>query len=1270
MGLVLLPTSLAALVIGWSAVGGVNFGHPGVSPSFSMTVAALVGLAIMGAALSNREVAIVVVVAMIYLNLSDVLIRFYGVPSSLQVLLLPVLLMVWIARRPWDLWRTVEQPLTWAIAAFLATVLLSSTYALKPELADARFLDSLRTLGLFALVVLLVNSGQRLRMAVWAALLCGAFLASLGLWQIVGGDFESPLPGFARVQYAHIHGDVFEARISGPVGDPNFFAQVLLLLVPLGLSLVWGEQRLSLKLLALTSVGAVVAACILTYSRGGALALGIVVVLSLLTLGLTWQRVASGLLPLFVGALLFVPSDFVGRLATIEQLFQSADDTEFHDSSVNERRLVAAAAWEMFKDHPVLGVGAGNYSAHYTEYSGRVGSAAMDYREPGVIRHPHNLYLELAAERGLLGLGMFFALIGVAFHSLSRSRQGYLGSGEVSLAHMARSLQIALIGYVVTSVFLHWAFERYLWLLLALAAALVPVGHRPWFLARPDAGAGADAPPPRALSGGAAASRDGSNGADAPAEVAAEPTSADGVAASEGDSVRRGIAVLLSRFPTVTETFILREIDEMERQGQPVTLVPLLREYPPVLHPEAQRWVERALYTPFLSLRILAANGRALGGRPWAYLSLLGRLILGSITEPRFLLGTLAIVPKSVYIAEQLRKGGIRHVHAHFATHPATAALIISRFAETSFSFTIHAHDLLSKHHRPLLGLKIEEARFIRVISAYNEGFLHTLYAGTPREKVHVIHVGIEPELYGAEGAPAPDGAPPELRILTIAGFRPYKGLPVLVEACRMLRDEGFSFRCEVIGDGPMRREIEDLVRQHDLGDRLHLLGARPQGEVREILRTRPLFVLPSVILPDGWMEGIPVALMEAMAAESPVIASRLSGIPELVEDGVGGLLVEPGDAAELAAAIRRVAADPELARSLGGNGRRRVDEAFRLDATVSELLALIDRHNDPVSHAVVAETARRLRALSPTGQVGVRRVQTGVDSEVARLLVPGPDRFDEWVLKRHLGHPADPRPASERARHEFHVLSVLSERLPAVAAELSGDGRRLGVPRPIHLDAEAGVVVMEACHGESLVSILRSARARGPEALDDLAGVLADTGRWLRAMQRATAESVDSETVITTWRAEAHGDLERCRPLLHTALHERAAQRLVGAFDETATPRLIPVWYHGDLWPGNIFASARRLEVLDMEGVRPGSAYDDVAYFLIQLEGYFDYPLVRRRFGPLRDAFLSAYLDGEPIDPAGYRLSRIAKALQILARTGGRRPRRRLVRLLDGLTV
>ncbi len=319
--------------------------------------------------------------------------------------------------------------------------------------------------------------------------------------------------------------------------------------------------------------------------------------------------------------------------------------------------------------------------------------------------------------------------------------------------------------------------------------------------------------------------------------------------------------------------------------------------------------------------------------------------------SPPFLIRSLAIFPKSIYIGDRLEQEGVRHMHARFATHSATAAMIASAVTGIPFSFTAEAHDIFVD--RALLGAKIRRAAFVRTISKFNARFLQKHYPHVA-EKLCIIHVGIDAAGYEVSRRTA--GEPP--LILCNASFKPYKGLPVLIEACARLAAEGVPFRCEMIGDGPMRPKLEELIRAHRLTERVVLLGNLPQHDVPAHLARADVFVLPSVVALDGQMEGVPVALMEAMASELPVVSTTISGIPELVHDEQNGSLVPPNDAASLAEAIRKLLADPERRSVMGRNGRETVCREFVLSETVRDL---IQNFNRTVAQAPEREMAAPL---------------------------------------------------------------------------------------------------------------------------------------------------------------------------------------------------------------------------------------------------------------------------------------------------------------------
>lgn len=431
--------------------------------------AALLGLCVV--LVERPGFALLVLVALVFLNLSEVLVRFHGLPSLLQIVALPLLAAGLLARDSRVLARAATHPLTLLLLGYGSLVLLSSTAAWEPALAEERLVDVSKAFGLYLLVALLGSTSPRLRSAAWCLVGCGVLLAALGVHQATTGGFDQTFGGLARVKNAQIYGDVFAPRIAGPVGDPNFFAQILLIPLPVALLLAWETEGRRLRILAWSGATLILAAIILTYSRGATLALGAVALLVLLVRGLRWREVAM------VGAglgllLLLSPAGFGQRLTTLSQLVSGEDRTPLHlDSSFEERRLLTATAWRMFLDQPVLGVGAGNYTVRYDDYAERVGSSARDYGEPSRTRYPHSLYLEIGAETGAAGLLVFGSAVLVAMASLIRARRRLALAGDRTSAAVAAGLAVALVGYLVSSLFLHGHFQRYLWLVFGLAAA-------------------------------------------------------------------------------------------------------------------------------------------------------------------------------------------------------------------------------------------------------------------------------------------------------------------------------------------------------------------------------------------------------------------------------------------------------------------------------------------------------------------------------------------------------------------------------------------------------------------------------------------------------------------------------------------------------------------------------------------------------------------------------------------------------------------------------
>ncbi len=393
-------------------------------------------------------------------------------------------------------------------------------------------------------------------------------------------------------------------------------------------------------------------------------------------------------------------------------------------------------------------------------------------------------------------------------------------------------------------------------------------------------------------------------------------------------------AYIMSRFPKISETFILYEILEMERLGTRVEVYPLVRERDAIRHPEAEAIVARAHYPRLLSAGAVADQLHWLRRRPLRYLSTWAGAIAGNLGSPRFLARALVVVPEAASFARSMQRLGVDHIHAHYATHPALGAWVASRLLDLPYSFTVHAHDLYVD--RSMLRHKLRAAARVVTISEYNRDLIGRLYGPAARRKTAVVRLGVDLELFRGRVARPKEAGPPV--VLCVASLQDYKGHPVLLDALAILLERGVDFRCRLVGEGEDRPAIAAQIERLGLGGHVELLGAQPRARVLEILGEAAVFALPSVVTPSGKREGIPVALMEALAMELPVVATDISGVGELVRDGETGLLVPEREAGAFAAALERVLLDEELARRLAAAGRATVAREYDLRANAAAL--------------------------------------------------------------------------------------------------------------------------------------------------------------------------------------------------------------------------------------------------------------------------------------------------------------------------------------------
>jgi colanic acid/amylovoran biosynthesis glycosyltransferase len=401
------------------------------------------------------------------------------------------------------------------------------------------------------------------------------------------------------------------------------------------------------------------------------------------------------------------------------------------------------------------------------------------------------------------------------------------------------------------------------------------------------------------------------------------------------------VAYVVSRFPHVTETFVVRELDGVDAAADlELELFSLFGAVDATLHPAARRWVGR--------LRRGSAWGALRGlawwtcRRPGALLGAVALVARAFARKPSRLARSLATVALASGHARTMRELGVEHVHAHFANYPALAAWTVARLAGPTYSFTAHAHDLF--RDQSFLRRLVADARFVVTISDFNRAFLAPY--NPSRTPVHVVHCGVDPAAWPARPRAAPAHGP--VRALCVASLEEKKGHRVLLRALADADGRLGRVELDLAGPGALRAELEALALALGLGDRVRFHGALAEPAVAALLHRADLFVLASVVERSGFMEGIPVALMEALATGVPVVATRLSGVPELVRDGDTGLLAEPGDAASLRSALERAIGDRDGALRRAAAGRALVEREFDAGAGAARIAALIRAAGPP----------------------------------------------------------------------------------------------------------------------------------------------------------------------------------------------------------------------------------------------------------------------------------------------------------------------------------
>ena len=379
------------------------------------------------------------------------------------------------------------------------------------------------------------------------------------------------------------------------------------------------------------------------------------------------------------------------------------------------------------------------------------------------------------------------------------------------------------------------------------------------------------------------------------------------------------IGFLVKTWPKLSETFILEEVLGLERLGQPLAIFALNPSGDELRHDAVQRVRAPVSYLsppPGGLGAELACHLRLLCAAPWRYLAAVART--ARRPEP----GRMNDFLRGARLAAALRRHGISHLHAHFVSEPAAVAEIGAAIAGLGYSLSAHAKDIYLSAPA-VLARKLAGARFTVTCTEYNR---HHLAEIAPRARLLRMYHGIDLERFHPRLRQPTADLP---LILGVGRLREKKGFATLIDACARLRDAGRPFRCEIIGYGEEAGALARRISDNDLDGRVILAGKLARDQVIERYARASVFVLPSQLASDGDRDGIPNVLLEAMAMQVPVVSTPVSGIPELVQSGRNGVLVEPGDARGFADAIVALTSNPGLCHRLGTAARRTVADCF-----------------------------------------------------------------------------------------------------------------------------------------------------------------------------------------------------------------------------------------------------------------------------------------------------------------------------------------------------
>ena len=579
------------------------------------------------------------------------------------------------------------------------------------------------------------------------------------------------------------------------------------------------------------------------------------------------------------------------------------------------------------------------------------------------------------------------------------------------------------------------------------------------------------------------------------------------------------LVYVVKEFPVVSETFIVNEMLAMEQEGLPLVVLSLKRPRDSgVIHESGGRLRAPVLYSPWADgpgprvATLVLSHCRLIARRPGRYFRQWRR----DVWLPFVRMLTTPSARRRRVVAKQFRRfawagwvGNFAdrhragHLHAHYATEPARTVYVVSKIVGTSYSFTAHAKDLFTEPTTRIARLAAG-AEFVATCHQAGADYLKTHVP--PNTDVLLAHHGIDRSLFGIGGC-----APPRRSMLMAAVGRltAKKGFEDLVRACRILRDADVPVRCEIVGEGALEPRLRALIAELGLEDDVDLRPFVPHRELPALYRRAGVVVVPSVELANGNRDGLPNVLLEALACGAPVVATRVGGIPEVLDDGVNGLLVPPSDPAALAAALRLVLEDRDLAVALGRGART---TAALVDFRAANR-GLAERFRHQL-HLPVEMALDRAVEFGETGLAAKARARLGrkprttlaVEAAIRTAIAPG--------LRANAWRPDLARLAERRLWDEV----VKARRVPTLLAQLGKKSEHISGGRTLDLGCGRG--------GLSVALAARGANVIGPRSA--AAQLRRDQAAWSPVWPRGLHARRCRRTPAVPGRLLRHGLLPR----------------------------------------------------------------------------------------------------------------------------------------------